>query len=45
MGAVAGIATLVFITYFVWCGMGDMIGELKQIWKGEDENEKGNYQV
>lgn len=45
MGAVAGIATLVFITYFVWCGMGDMIGELKEILKGEDENGKGNYQV
>ena len=45
MGAVAGIATLVFITYFVWCGMGDIISELKEILKGEDENGKGNYQV
>lgn len=40
MGAVAGIATLVFITYFVWCGMGDMVDELRQIWGAEDESNK-----
>ena len=45
MGAVAGIATLVLIVYYVWCGMGDIISELKEILKGEDENGKGNYQV
>ena len=40
MGVVAGIATLVFITYFVWCGMGDMVDELREIWRETDESNK-----
>ena len=38
MGAVAGIATLAFIVYYVWCGMGDMVDELRNIWRNDDGN-------
>mgnify|MGYP004536212585 FL=1 len=41
MGAIAGIATLIFISYYIYCAMGDVASEIKQIWKGEpDDSEK-----